>query len=273
MKTRLQSGHSARESAFTLIELLVVIAIIAILAALLVPSLRQARETAVAIHCKSNLHQVGLKSALWSNDHHSHVVPGYYQPYNAGQWPTVLEANLIGHPVDQLWPLGQKQRRTRHDNSVYYCKKWLSLDDRGGGNQFGQSGWVGSWYPTSYTFNGKVMVHYDPDGMFSGTARTFFPVTDISRPTKTMLMMDGAPDTMWSGMTFAVNFASSSGSLIAIPGTVAYPLHAESSLNILFVDGHTDSVDYTELLKAAANRDLGFTIGWKDDTNMTLLPD
>ncbi len=100
INTRLFSIHSringvnskfASDStrAFTLIELLVVIAIIAILAALLLPALARAKESARVTQCLNNMKQLTLCWTMYVGDNNDEIPQNWVSGVSvAGSWVT-----------------------------------------------------------------------------------------------------------------------------------------------------------------------------------------
>ncbi|RMD79498.1 MAG: type II secretion system protein [Lentisphaerae bacterium] len=81
---------------FTLIELLTVIAIIAILFALLLPSLTNARRTALKLSCMNNQRQLAIVAQLYSEDTDGYwPTPGFQRIY-ALQKSTALRLKEYG---------------------------------------------------------------------------------------------------------------------------------------------------------------------------------
>jgi prepilin-type N-terminal cleavage/methylation domain-containing protein/prepilin-type processing-associated H-X9-DG protein len=68
--------------AFTLIELLVVIAIIAVLMAILMPSLRAAKDQARRMHCVANVKTLALGWFMYKDDNDDKLVGGDTDPGN-----------------------------------------------------------------------------------------------------------------------------------------------------------------------------------------------
>ena len=138
---------------FTLIELLVVVAIIALLVALLLPSLKRARELARLALCASNLRTVGTLSQMYENDNNSFMLPWF-----------VTLPERPGAPASSYWT-GEM------GIGLLYKMRYLPLDHVGKVTMWTWSDrWNAGWVNETVR---KASVLLCPSGKFYGVSGGF----------------------------------------------------------------------------------------------------
>lgn len=94
-----------RGASFTLIELLVVVAILSILAALLLPALRNARETAKLSTCGNSLRQVSVALQIMADDHDGWLDGGHL---GTDYWTSAIVTYLGSDALVKSIGVGQR---------------------------------------------------------------------------------------------------------------------------------------------------------------------
>ncbi|MCA9039953.1 MAG: DUF1559 domain-containing protein [Planctomycetaceae bacterium] len=147
---------------FTLVELLVVIAIISILLALLLPAVQQAREAARRTQCRSQLRQIGIALATYS-DVHLHLPPSYIVgPGDGGRWSAqvrllpFLEENNFYELADLDTSYTSGSEISTHRVGAYICPTEVRQTLRADAEH----------YPLNYAWNGGTWAVFTHEATF-----------------------------------------------------------------------------------------------------------
>ena len=203
---------------FTLIELLVVMAIIAVLSGLVTPALLNARRSAQAIHCLSNMRQIGLATMLFADENDDRFPRSQHSAFAHGEltWARAL-APYLGSTTTGWRDLMKTTYRCPRDTRV---------------NQL------------SYGLN--VYFELGPDDDYAGYPATWRRRGDVPNPSATILFAENNSD----ADHIMPNFWSSPADAI----DCAHDRHDERA-HYIFADGHGESRPFNTIYDPARGMD------------------
>jgi prepilin-type processing-associated H-X9-DG protein/prepilin-type N-terminal cleavage/methylation domain-containing protein len=217
---------------FTIIELLVVIAIISILAALLLPALKKAKDTAKSIVCVGNERQLYLAFFNYCNDFER--LP-YSQSSYLGHSPSIpwtgddggTACGRVGVMGDYLFPAVFK-----HTNNYYYVSPKYYLSCPSANNEY-----MSSTSGLSITRPNYAMNQTGIGGQLTGGATDRYgKISRVPKPAFQIAFAEylwwQAPHKNWQGATSVWGTDNRAG---------FFPHN--NSRNYLFCDGHVEQVN------------------------------
>ncbi|MBN2640028.1 MAG: prepilin-type N-terminal cleavage/methylation domain-containing protein [Victivallales bacterium] len=210
---RLQSdGYGIRSAInFTMVELLIVMAIIAILASMLLPTIQQARMKGFLASCTSNMRQLSLAVAMYSNDH-----DGWLPNCNGGNSNWVERIALAGGSAAG-WNYGWKSGASPATKKLFLCPV--------GNNE--------AYYGVNYSYNKRVGYYHSSYGYPAVAYCAPRRIDQVRSPGNRLLIIDGKDKTY---------------SITAIDSNISQvDFRHSSGTNILWFDGHVSMCKYYEV--------------------------
>jgi len=242
-KVRKMRKHSGHRGGFTLIELLVVIAIIAILAAMLLPALAKARAMARQAVSQNNLKQIGLAFTLYAQDYDGDI-PTYKYGLAGGS--------------NSLWWCGKLNPYLKSSGSGYLSSVFNAPSDRTA-DYWGRSIDPNKLYWANISYGINKALYTLPGYPASSSYGGPYPAAKLSRlknPSQDAYIMEAShPVGVTASYIPAVN---------AAPPETAYGVgnFNGGSTNVLYADGHVESVKTTSLYEGITPADRWTVAPW-----------
>ena len=211
------------ECSFTLIELLIVISIIAILAALLLPALGRAKETAQKINCVSNLKQIGVAAIGYTLENKGYNIPAKYQPIGSYRFQVFIwEIQNPGKTIPAAWNKEIMRSKALQCPGNKVPALYSSHDPHS---------------PYDYAPNATICATAGNDGVFKTGPQ--YVITNLKEPSRTFL----AAEAFYHNQAEYFSNSNNLADVFLYQHNSAFlSMRHNKGANMVFIDGHVSTM-------------------------------